>query len=160
PVPTATPTTENANNSQDSGWTFYVPTTADPNDAITAGGQPGQPAYVDGTLVGFLQDATLQPTPAESDAKTGEPGAKQGESLSGAEKLGSKPEDRTLEFLRTQTVLLKPGESECDVGINYMVTENDFPVLLANGSGDIVGVTDAKFRIRQLSMPLEYRTGF
>jgi hypothetical protein len=146
--------------SDDTGWTFYVPTIDNPFTATNSPMQSGQGPFVDGELVAFLQDATLEPTPQPTDAgaRTGENAGK-GDSLAGAEKLGEKPEDNTLGFLRAQTVLLKPRESQCDVGINYLLTENHFPILLSNGAGDIVGVTDAKFRVRQISAPIEYRTG-
>jgi hypothetical protein len=151
------------------GWTFYLPEVENPFTATNIPTLAGQNAASGAELVAFLQDATLEPIPepepADLDARTGETvgmggqqGAGQGDKLAEAEKLGEKPEDNTLEFLRAQTVLLKPGESQCDVGINYVITENDFPVLIIDGS-DIVGVSDARFRVRQLSVPIEYRTG-
>jgi hypothetical protein len=126
--------------------------------------------YADAALVAYLQDAELipEPVPADLDVRTGEsvaPGQGgqtpdgEAESLSQAERLGEEPEDNSLQFLRATTVLLEPGESQCDVGINYALTETDFPLLLTDGMGDIVGVADAQFRIRTLSVPLEYRIG-
>lgn len=157
--------------SWDGGWTFYLP---EVENLFTATNDPtlARPAASSNAeLVAFLQDATLEPTPqpepADLDAKTGETvqrggnaagGPAQGDSLAGAEKLGTAPDDNTLEFLRAQTVLLEPGESQCDVGVNYLLTENDFPVLISDGV-NIVGVSDARFRVRQLSVPIEYRTG-
>ena len=55
--------------------------------------------------------------------------------------LGEEPEDNTLEFLRTETVLLKPGDTQCDVGLNYLLTETEFPILLADDMGEIVAST-------------------
>jgi len=81
------------------------------------------------------------------------------DSLAEAEQVGEEPEDTSLQFLRTETVLLKPGESQFDVGINYLLTENDFPVLLTDGMGTIVGVDEINFRVRELTVPLEYRVG-
>jgi hypothetical protein len=100
----------------------------------------------------------LMPEPAAPNAQT-EGGAAQGESLAEAERLGEAPEDRSLDFLRTETVLLEPGESQCDVGINYLFTENDFPILLTDDMGNIVAVDEVDFRIRELTVPLEYRMG-
>jgi hypothetical protein len=54
---------------------------------------------------------------------------------------------------------LEPGESQCDVGINYLLTENEFPILLTDGLGEIVAVDEVDFRIRELTVPLEYRMG-
>jgi hypothetical protein len=99
-------------------------------------------------------DATDQ---SESD-EDGE-GEGEGDSLAEAERLGEEPEDNTLEFLRAETVLLKPGDSQCDVGLNYLLTETEFPILLADDMGAIVGVDEVNFRIRELTLPIEYRVG-
>jgi hypothetical protein len=152
------------------GWTFYLPTADNPSHA-TSNTTPAQVSLENAELVAFLQEAALepipQPEPADLDVKTGEsvqPGGRQpgqagkGDSLAEADKLGTEPEDNTLQFLRASTVLLEPGDSQCDVGINYFITENDFPVLITDGV-DIIGVGDARFRVRQLSVPIEYRTG-
>jgi hypothetical protein len=121
-------------------------------------------------LVAFLQE--LAPEPADLDIELGaerealqneEKEAQDGEdsekSLAGAEKLGTEPEDNTLQFLRTETVLLKPGKSQCDVGIQYLFTENDFPILITDSLGNVVAVDEINFRARELSVPLEYRVG-
>ncbi len=151
--------------STDSGnaWALYTPSGPAQHARASRTGNAGQSGN-DGTLVGFMQDAALEPIPdpADLDATAGQAaGGKaggQGDSLAQADKLGNKPEDNTLEFLRTQTVLLKPGDSQCDVGLNYFFTDTSFPVLLTDGT-NIVGVTDASFRVRQLTVPIEYRTG-
>ena len=122
-------------------------------------------------LVAFLDDELPQPQdldvgPADELAPTptgdrDQSGQSQNEeeSLAEAEQLGEEPEDTSLQFLRTQTVLLKPGESQFDIGINYLLTENDFPVLLTDDMGTIIGIDEVRFRVRELTVPLEYRLG-
>lgn len=124
----------------------------------------------DRELVALMQE--LAPEPADLNPETGElvpvPTSesaaaadkdKAGDTLEGADKLGKKPEDQTLTFLRAETVLLKPGESQCDIGLAYIFTDNDFPVLLTDGGGNIMGVVDARFLVRELTVPMEYRVG-
>ena len=120
----------------------------------------------DAALSAFMQD--LEPEPADLDAKTDEEaptdagaskdGEKKEGALSGAEKLGKEPEDNTLVFLRAETVLLKPGQSQFDIGMTYLITSNQFPILLVNDQ-TVVGVDEVNFRSRQLVVPMEYRTG-
>jgi hypothetical protein len=106
------------------------------------------------------ESVDLEPEPAPEPSAAGAGGdAKKEDTLEGAEKLGTAPEDRTLEFLRTETVLLKPGESQCDVGVNYLFSDNDFPILLTDGMGNIIGVSDVRFLVRELTVPIEYRVG-
>jgi hypothetical protein len=160
----------------DGGWTGSLAAVPNPFTSRSDAGR-AQQAVATGeintaSLVAFFQDGELIPTPqpADLDVQTGEsvqPGqggnaagnGQQADSLSEAERLGTAPEDNTLQFLRTATVLLEPGESQCDVGVEYTLAEADFPILLVNGMGDIVDVADAKFRVRQLAVPIEYRTG-
>jgi hypothetical protein len=87
---------------------------------------------------------------------SGEGGEK---SLTDANRLGTAPEDNTLEFLRTATVLLEPGDMQCDIGFEYSLTENDFPILLTDGMGNVVGVDNVEFRGRELAVPIEVRYG-
>jgi hypothetical protein len=129
----------------------------------------------DARLAAYLQEVSPQPEDLNINAQgqpvlppdpatTGEDtanteGEGESDSLADAEKLGEEPEDNTLEFLRTETVLLKPGDTQCDVGLNYLLTETEFPILLADDMGDIVGVDEVNFRIRELTLPIEYRMG-
>ena len=48
-------------------------------------------------------------------------------SLEAAEKRARRRSIARSISLRAETVLLKPGESQCDVGIAYIFTDNDFP---------------------------------
>jgi hypothetical protein len=113
------------------------------------------------------------PQPDDLDVSTGESrpagegnaasgGNAQGQPADGglaeADKLGTEPEDNSLQFLRTVTVLLEPGDSQFDVGITYLLTETDFPLLLTSGAV-ITGIDEAHFRSRELAIPMEYRLG-
>ena len=69
------------------------------------------------------------------------------------------PEDNTLEFLRATTVLLNPGQMQFDIGIEYAFTQNEFPILLTDGMGGIVGVDNVEFQSRELAVPMEIRYG-
>ena len=109
-------------------------------------------------------NAEGQPETAATDEDTAEAGGEEegggGQGgLAEAEQLGREPEDNTLEFLRTETVLLKPGDTQCDVGLNYLLTETEFPILLADDMGEIIGVDEIDFRVRELTLPIEYRMG-
>jgi hypothetical protein len=156
--------------SWDQGWTVYSPSVPNPLGSTFDSRQLDQGADSRANLAAYQQDGGLepipQPEPADLDVRTGETvregqqgSAGQDDSLAEAEQLGEEPEDTSLQFLRTATVLLEPGDSQCDVGIQYLLSENDFPILLTTGSGDIVGVAKARFRVRELSMPIQYRRG-
>jgi hypothetical protein len=112
--------------------------------------------------VAFMQDAL--PAPAGSsnsaDDEEGNNGKKKDDkdTLVGAETLGNAPEDNTLAFLRTQTVLLEPGKHQFDIGLEYTITENDFPILReADGGG--VFVDNVEIKARELAVPMELRYG-
>jgi hypothetical protein len=152
------------------GWTLDVPMPANPLTMTNEPNDPDTPTH-DAKPVAFFQEQDAQTNdrgaesaddlqlPTDDDgAQTSGDGA-EADSLTEAEQIGEEPEDTSLEFLRTETVLLKPGESQFDVGINYLLTENDFPVLLTDGMGNIVGVDEVNFRVRELTVPLEYRVG-
>jgi hypothetical protein len=113
----------------------------------------------------------------EGDSQSGEngEGKKKDGKLATAEKLGKKPEDRSLDFLRTETVLLKPGKYQFDIGVSYSIQERNFPILFrtidpTNPVDDThVLTTDghtlsfsadgARFKSRELEMPLQLRYG-
>jgi len=71
-----------------------------------------------------------------------------------AETLGREPIDNSRQFLRAQTVLLKPGEAQFDIGFQY--TYADFLIPAINGSG---GLELVHFRQRELATPLQVRYG-
>ena len=98
---------------------------------------------------------------ADADEQEGESedGEKRSDSLVDANKLGNAPEDNSLEFLRSESVLLEPGKMQFDIGLEYTLTENDFPILLTDGMGTIVGVDEVDFKARELAVPMELRCG-
>ncbi|TWT30234.1 hypothetical protein KOR34_47920 [Posidoniimonas corsicana] len=77
-----------------------------------------------------------------------------GGGLAEAESLGEEPVDTSLQFLRTATVLLEPGQMQCDLGVVYQLVENDFTVV-DSGSN----LVEARVRQRELVVPLELRYG-
>jgi hypothetical protein len=150
----------------------YVPVAANGQIAAAPGGVGG-----DARQVSFLQDEDTLPEPNrtllngddidlpgddtgdDDEDADGKGDGDETDSLTGADQLGSAPEDNTLEFLRTQTVLLKPGDMQFDIGFQYTLQENDFPILLVDGSGDVVGIDEVEFRGRELTVPMEIRYG-
>ncbi len=130
-------------------------------------------------LAMLIQQESEQPTPApllnESDASglssdlsgdsSSDPigtaagdasGSATGDSpASPIESFGEAPIDRTPQFLRSVTPLLKPGQMQFDWGAVYSVQETNFPVLVGGGSilarGDVVR--------RSLFVPLAMRYG-
>ena len=91
----------------------------------------------------------------ELEAPTGKLGEGEG-AIAEAESLGSEPEDNySLQFLRADTVLLSPGEMQFDYGFTYQLLDITFPVI--NGSSEL---EMARFRQRELLLPLEVRYGF
>ena len=74
-----------------------------------------------------------------------------------AETLGREPVDNSLQFLRADTVLLDPGESQFDYGLNYSLFDQKIPVILTSNSGTSVQL--ARFRRREMLVPFEIRYG-
>jgi hypothetical protein len=185
----------------DGGWTLRAPSELNPF-AMTS--QPEQPERVlrDGVNVAYLQDTLPTPVDAASepdkislpgdensaeggqtasgDNQNGEAsenssGKKQDEKLATADKLGEKPEDRSLEFLRAETVLLKPGKYQFDIGFQYIIQERNFPILfravdpahpvddahvVTTGGNALSFTTDeARFKSRELEVPMQLRYG-
>lgn len=68
------------------------------------------------------------PTPPRTNLETNKKNGK-------PEPIGKAPVDNTMQFLRRQTVLLKPGQHQFDVGISYAQFTNDYPVGLSNFAG-------------------------
>lgn len=108
----------------------------------------GQQALGYQTTVRLVQNVDeLQPVEAKPTEASGE------ESVSDAESLGSAPENVGIQFLRTQTVLLKPCQWQFDVGLAYTIAESDFPTI----EGAVL--TEARIRQRLLVVPFEARYG-
>lgn len=121
----------------------------------------------------FLQEPQTLPEPgATSSSEPGRPGdddeeepnaagdekKDEAKTLVGARSIGTAPEDNTLDFLRTQTVLLAPGKHQFDIGLEYTLTENQFPILRDAGGGQIF-VDEVEFKARELAVPMELRMG-
>lgn len=107
----------------------------------------------------YDQGAGVVPIPSETGAPEVLPTPDDigGGTLSEAESLGDEPDAPRLQFLRTQTVLLEPGELQVDVGFIYSLAENDLPAVVNIMGTDTV--FDANLKQRQLFMPLEFRFG-
>jgi Putative MetA-pathway of phenol degradation len=183
----------------DSGWTRQSPSGLNPF-AMTF--NPDQPVkYASQTMtVAYLQETIPPPgdapepdkinLPGDENAEQadngenaagdnqhgeGDEGKKKEDKLATADKLGKKPEDRSLDFLRTETVLLKPGKYAFDIGMQYLIQERNFPILfrtidptnpvddahVLTTDGQTIGlnVDEARFKSRELEMPLQLRYG-
>ncbi len=134
--------------------------------AVVAGSNTAADSNI--AKVAFLQEplpappsdaATPDDSSDESDKKGTGKKKDEKETLVGAKSIGTAPEDNTLEFLRAQTVLLAPGKSQFDIGLEYTLTENNFPILITDGMGTVVGVDDVEFKGRELTVPMELRFG-
>jgi len=133
----------------------------------------GSASASDARTVAYFQDGeelplpTGTPNPAETLPPAGESSddslsvSEDGEEGKGtigqAETLGREPVDNSLQFLRTQTVLLKPGEAQWDYGIAYTLFDQTIPVAVSTPTIDTVEL--ARFRRRELILPLELRYG-
>jgi hypothetical protein len=73
--------------------------------------------------------------------------------------FGPRPENNTLQFLRRDSVLIGAGKCQFDYGVNYTLFEDDLPAAQVDGSGNIVGVTEATVRQRLIYSPFGYRYG-
>ena len=69
------------------------------------------------------------------------------------------PNNNNLEFLRRQTVLLKPGQWQFDAGLTYTMFENTFPIALVDNANQVVGVVQGRARQRLATIPFELRYG-
>ena len=87
-------------------------------------------------------------------AQTGEPG-----SFGSVEKLGDAPASSTLEFLRQQAILLKPGQCQFDWGLNYTVFDVHAAIPTVDSHGDITGVANERERLQLMSIPFAVRYG-
>ena len=94
---------------------------------------------------------------SEDQLKVGEDGEEDKGAIGQAETLGREPVDNSLQFLRADTVLLKPGQSQWDYGLAYTLFDRTVPVAVATPDGTIIEL--ARFRRRELIVPLELRYG-
>jgi hypothetical protein len=96
-------------------------------------------------------DTQMPPSPAGAPAPLSPAAAP----ASSTQKLGEEPKSYNLEFLRQQSVLLKPCEWQIDVGISYLYDTRPYPTL----TPVIHELLDENIRRRLLTMPLEIRYG-
>ncbi len=75
------------------------------------------------------------------------------------QRIGRAPEESnaTLQFLRDESVLLKPCERQIEVSLQYQIDESDFAA--ARLDGNVLVVDELRQRQRLLVMPLEFRMG-
>ena len=72
-------------------------------------------------------------------------------------KIGQAPVDNTMQFLREQSILLKCGEWQFDIGLNYSLISQHYTQLASSISGPVA--LDIQDRRRLLLMPLDIRYG-
>lgn len=79
--------------------------------------------------------------------------------LESAEEIGERPQDNSRQFLRSNTVLLRPGQLQVDYGLIYTLAENEFPVPVLDAGGAVAGAVRGRVRSRLLTVPLQARYG-
>lgn len=74
--------------------------------------------------------------------------------------MGEEPEETTdsVQFLRQDTILLRPGEYQFDLTVQYLVDEAEFTVARITEAGGLQ-ISALRRRQRLLMMPLEFRIG-
>jgi hypothetical protein len=101
-----------------------------------------------------------------ADAGNGDGGNQDGENDSEKkkdgepQKFGREPESNTMQFLRTQDVLLKPCTWQFDTGFAYAHFDNPFPVGIRDAGGNLTGVVQGDLRRRLIFSPLAFRYGW
>jgi hypothetical protein len=78
------------------------------------------------------------------------------------QKYGEKPQDYSQEFLRQESVLLKAGQWQFDVGLSYLIFDHNFTQLAIQTSGGnvtAVAPLDSRLTRRLLTTPLDVRYG-
>jgi hypothetical protein len=150
---------------------FYGVSPASPADAVfmpvdPTTIMPGDPAAVvggsvDSSLVLF-QPGSVVLVADESPSALSQPGPSSEQPRPPSEeKLGQAPEDYSHQFLRRDSVLLKPGDWQFDVGLNYTVFDRSYTNLDIGESKGQVVITpiDSRFISRLLLVPLDVRYG-
>ena len=96
---------------------------------------PGTPAATNGQpqTLGTQQQQTQQQQQQQADAST------------------------RLQFLRQQSVLLKPGEYQWDITFQYLIDETDFAAVQIVNNQLFIG--QARRRQRLMLVPIEFRLG-
>jgi hypothetical protein len=135
--------------------TIPAPPTADMVPDAPAFSSTADPLNI---TIGAVADQPPPPAPgidaSAAAAQSGAPG-----SLGEVEKLGDAPPSNTLQFLRQDAVLLKPGQTQYDWGLNYSIYNFTGALPVVNGSGTVVGVTNERIRLQLMSIPFAVRYG-
>ena len=74
------------------------------------------------------------------------------------QKLGEAPEDNSHEFLRQESVLLKQGQWQVDVGFDYLIADHPFTQLATTG-GTVTGAVNSWLKRRLMLVPVDIRYG-
>jgi hypothetical protein len=108
-----------------------------------------------------ISAVTDQPPPPAPGVDAAAAAAQSGAagSFGEVEKLGDAPTSSTLEFLRQEAILLKPGEHQVDWGLSYSVYNLNAALPVVNKSGDIVGVANERIRLQLMTIPFAVRYG-
>lgn len=110
----------------------------------------------DGRLILFSAPKAppAQPDPPPPPGVPPAPGGPPGD-----QKIGEAPEKTTayIQFLRRDSILLKPGEYQLDISPRYMLDEADFTLAQTINNTLIIG--EARRRRRLLLIPVELRFG-
>jgi hypothetical protein len=135
-----------------------------PNDSA---GQPTTPGWTADATAGqppLQSQPQPQVAPQELPLREGASGIGESKSGPAGEKdekqtLGEAPKETKteLQFLRRQSILLDPGEYQIDVTFQYLIDESDFA--LAQVSGAVLQIGEARRRQRLFLVPIELRVG-
>lgn len=109
--------------------------------------------YANGTIIDDDDDKPLTPSPdekmKEAEAKAAKLKKKEPNKFGEA----PKPDERPINFLRTEAVLLKPGQAQFDLGIRYDTNSFQYPTI------DGLDIVTAEIRQRDITTPLGIRYG-
>lgn len=107
----------------------------------------------DGAMPGLMPPANMP-----GNASTANPSAPNtrptGDNAARREPIGEKPQDTSAVFLRQSTILLKPGDWQFDVGLNYGQSQTEVASLLSNNFPVLQRVEE-----RRVTAPLTVRYG-
>ncbi len=135
--------------------TIPAPPTADMVPDVPAFSSTADPLNI---TIGAVADQPPPPAPGvDASAAAAQSGA--AGSFGQVEKLGDAPTSSTLEFLRQEAILLKPGEHQVDWGLSYSVYNLNAALPVVNKSGDIVGVANERIRLQLMTIPFAVRYG-
>src|SRR5205823_6635973 len=75
------------------------------------------------------------------------------------QKIGQAPENTTQQFLREDTILLKQGEWQLDVGFSYTIDEKPFTQLTVIQPGNLIAPVSSVLHRRLMVADLAFRYG-